>query len=112
MSKPRYECDQCHFLVQTADRVEHERGHALQVNDEQPRDETLQERLAAYLETCVQARATLQEQSDSYERRAITAYEHRRDVDYRDYQYKSTFAAAQACAYRDVITSLERLLGH
>lgn len=73
--------------------------------------ETLHERLEAYLKTCTQDRAALQESSERYESRAVTAYEHHRDADYRDYQRKSVAAAAQACAYRDVIVNLERLLG-
>lgn len=74
-------------------------------------NETLHERLTLYLENCQATKARFQAWSEAHERSAEQAYKGRRDRDVRDHTRQSHFYAAQACAYRDVITNLERLLG-
>jgi hypothetical protein len=71
-------------------------------------DETLHERLTAYLADCTQTKAALQERAQTYERQAA---QHASLTLSGSYARQAFWAHAQANAYRDVITNLERLLG-
>jgi len=71
-------------------------------------DDSLEARLSQYLETCYETKLALHDQASYCERRADNSRDY---ITSREEYRKSHFAAAQACAYRDVISQLERLLG-
>lgn len=70
--------------------------------------EPLSERLTDYLANCRETRALFQQWSEAHEQQANRTHS---TTLVSSHLRQAGFWAAQACAYRDVITNLERLLG-
>lgn len=71
-------------------------------------DDSLHARLSDYLETCREQRTQYQELSETHRRQAMRTHVTSLAMIHAS---QSDFWAAQACAYRDVVCNLERLLG-